>query len=266
MFKEFFEMQNNPFTNSIPTDKLYMSPMVEETLGRLEYVAEKQLFSVVTAEVGCGKSTVVRRFAANLSSSRFTCLYMSDSMLTPRWLYNGMLAQLGAELRFYRGDAKSSVHQVLELFRSIHGKNIVTIIDEAHLLERETLEEIRFLLNYRMDSQNPMALILVGQNELWDKLRKQVYTAIRQRIDIKCEIPKLDRAQTGEYIDSHLEYAGGRRDIFTETAMDEIFKYSAGTPRAINKLCVHSLLHANQRGKRLIDDHMVKLVITSEMP
>jgi type II secretory pathway predicted ATPase ExeA len=242
-----------------------MSPMFEETLGRLEYVAENQLFAVVTSDVGCGKTTAVRKFTSELDSSRFTYLYISDSQLKPRWLYNGLLEQLGCEPRFYRGDAKRLLHQQLEMLRIMHNKRIVTLIDESHLMARETLEELRFLLNYRMDSQNPMALVLIGQSELWDKLRKQSYAAIRQRIDIKCEIPQLDRSQTEAYIVSHLAYAEGRTDIFTDKAIDEIYKYSAGAPRAINKVCSHSLLNAYQRAKRIIDDYMVKEVISKEM-
>lgn len=139
-------------------------------------------------------------------------------------------------------------------------------MDEAHLLAKETLEEIRFLLNYKMDSFQPMALILVGQNELWDKLKLQRYAAVRQRIDIKCEIPQMDLSQTSEYIAAHLEYADGSRDIFTEKAIDEIYRYSAGSARAINKVCTHSLMYAAQRAKKLIDDHMVKTVINGELP
>jgi type II secretory pathway predicted ATPase ExeA len=148
----------------------------------------------------------------------------------------------------------------------VHGKKVVTVVDEAHLLDKETLEEIRFLLNYRMDSYQPMALILSGQNELWDKLKLKRYAAIRQRIDIKCEIPQMDLSQMTEYMSAHLSYAGGKTEIFTEKALEEIFLYSAGTPRAINKLCTHALLFASQRAKQLIDDHMIRTVIQGEMP
>ena len=140
------------------------------------------------------------------------------------------------------------------------------IVDEAHLLDKETLEEIRFLMNYKMDSSNPMALILVGQNELWDKLKLQRYAAIRQRIDIKCELPQFDRAQTEEYISSHLKYAQGISEIFTEKAVDEIYRYSAGSARAINKVTTHALMFAAQRAKKLIDDHMIRTVIAGELP
>lgn len=265
MYEEFFGMEYAPFTSSIPTDKLYMSAQCEETLGRLEYAAARQMFATVTSDVGCGKTTALRRFRDNLGSADYVCLYLADSRLRPRWLYNGMLEQLGAEQKFYRGDARKLLHQQLELIRAVQGKKVVTIIDESHLLERDTIEELRFLLNYRMDSCNPMALILSGQNELWDKLNKQVYTAVRQRIDIKCEIPQFDRSQCEQYIAAHLAYAGGRRDIFTDASLDEIYKYSAGAARAINKVCFHALLSAAQRSKKIIDDHLIKLVVETEL-
>lgn len=266
MYEAFFEMKKTPFINGIPEDSLYLSSMLDEALGRLQFVADKRLFAVLTADVGCGKTTAIRKFTASLDADRYTVLYLSDSKLTPRWFYKGLLDQLGIESRFYRGDAKRQLHQQLEVIRGVHQKTVITVVDEAHLLAKETLEEIRFLLNYRMDSMNPMALILVGQNELWDKLKLQRYAAVRQRIDIKCEIPQYDRSQTDEYIQAHLHYGGGVLDIFTDKAIDEIYKYSAGSARAINKVCTHSLMYASQRAKKLVDDHMVKTVIAGELP
>lgn len=241
MYEEFFGMKHTPFTSAIPVGKLYMPPHIEEVLGRLDTVAENQLFATVTSDVGCGKTTVLRRFRENLDPSRFVCLYLADSKLSPRWLYNGLLEQLGAETRFYRGDARHLLHHNLALLRGLQGKKVVTIIDEAHLLNRETMEELRFLLNDKMDSQNPMALILTGQNELWKKLNRQAFLAVRQRIDIICEIPQMDRSQTELYIAAHLRYAAGRCDIFSDPAIDAIFGYSTGIPRMINKLCFHLL-------------------------
>jgi type II secretory pathway predicted ATPase ExeA len=262
MYEEFFGMSNTPFLNTIPSNAMYMSESHKELLGRLEYVASKNMFAVVTAGVGCGKSSTVRRFSDTLSRDKYTVLYISDSMLTPRWFYKGLLEQLGIEAKFYRGDAKRQLHKQLEIIRTVHHRNVVTVIDEAHLLDRETLEEIRFMLNFKMDSLNPMALVLVGQKELWDKLKLQRYDAIRQRIDIKCELPAFDRSETDEYVKVHLHYAGGSTDIFTDAALDEIFKYASGSARAINKACTHCLMNASQRGKKLIDDHIVKDIIS----
>lgn len=265
MYENFFEMTSTPFMNTIPEDALFVSNALAETLGRLSYAAAKNMFAVVSADVGVGKSTGIRKFVSGLNIDKYTVLYLADSKLTPRWFYKGLLDQLGIESKFYRGDAKRQLHKQLEIIKDIHHKTVVTIVDEAHLLDRETLEEIRFLLNFKMDSVNPMSLILVGQNELWDKLNMQVYKAIRQRIDIKCELYPYDRAETDMYIKAHIAYSGTNAEIFTDAAVDEIFKYSVGASRSINKVCTHALMSAAQKSKRLIDDHMIKAVVQGEM-
>jgi general secretion pathway protein A len=94
------------------------------------------------------------------------------------------------------------------------------------------------LLNFKMDAQSPMALILVGQSELWERLQLQAYAAIRQRIDLQCKLGHYDRSQVGAYIARHLSYAGATRDIFTDGVMNK---------------------------HRIIDDHMVKRVIAGEL-
>lgn len=266
MYEAFYQLEHTPFTRDVPPECLYESHAMADSLGRLAYVADRQLFAVVTADAGCGKSTLVRKFAASLPGDRYILLYLSDSKLTPRWFYKGMLDQLGLDSRFYRGDAKRQLQKEIEVIRGVQGKKVVCVIDEAHLLEKETVEELRFLLNYKYDSMSPLALVLVGQTELWtDKLRLQRYAAVRQRIDIRCVLPHLDRSETAQYVQSHLEYAGCSRDIFSDKAMDEIFKVSTGIPRLINRICEKSLMYGSQQQKRIIDDHMVRFVAGHEM-
>lgn len=265
MFETFYELSRSPFSRDIPTQELYAADSLEETLGRLEYAAKRQWFAVVTGDSGTGKTTTIRRFADILDPTQFTVLYLSDSKLTPRHFYKGLLEQLGCESKFYRGDAKRQLHREIELMRGIQQLQPVVVVDEAHLLDREMLEEVRFLLNFKMDAQSPMALILVGQNELWDRLVLQRYAAIRQRIDLQCKLPHYDRAGTGAYIQKHMAYAGAERDIFTDGAMDDIYRYSSGTARLINKVCTHCLIYGSQNKHRIIDDHMVKRVIEGEL-
>lgn len=265
MYESFFEMEHTPFSREVPPEQLYESPYVTDALGRLTYAADRQLFAVVTADAGCGKSTLIRSFVTTLPAEEYIFLYLSDSKLTPRWFYKGMLDQLGIESRFYRGDAKRQLQKEVEIIRGVQKKKVVCILDEAHLLEKETIEEFRFLLNYRFDSMSPMALVLVGQSELWDKLKLKRYAAVRGRIDINCVLPHLDRAETGHYIQSHLVYAGGRQDLFTDKALDDIYQESSGVSRSINRICEKSLMYAYQQNKRLIDEHMVRFVITNEL-
>lgn len=265
MFESFYRMKHTPFTRDVPTTQLYESLTMQEVLGRLKYAAERQLFAVLTGDCGTGKTTTIRKFVDGLDHGKFQVLYLSDSKLTPRHFYKGLLEQLGSEAKFYRGDAKRQLHREIELMRGIHGIQPVVVVDESHLLDREMLEEVRFLLNFRMDAQSPMALILVGQSELWDRLRLQSYAAIRQRIDIQFKLSHYDRAQVDAYVSRHLEYAGVDQQIFSDGALEEIHRFSGGTPRLINKLCTHSLLYGAQNGRRIIDDHMIKHVIQGEL-
>lgn len=265
MFEKFYGLSHTPFSRDIPTDQLYQSIILEDTLGRLQYAAQRQLFAVVTGDCGTGKTTTIRKFKDNLDPSKYTVMYLADSKLTPRHFYKGMLEQLGCEAKFYRGDAKRQLHKEIELMKGIHRLQPVVIVDEAHLLDKEMLEEVRFLLNFKMDAQSPMALILVGQSELWDKLQLQSYAAIRQRIDLQCKLSHLDRSQVGEYVEKHLAYAGADHDIFSDNAIDEIYRFSSGAARLINKVCTHCLLYGSQNGRRIIDDHMVNLVVQGEL-
>lgn len=265
MFEPFYHMSRVPFSRDIPADELYMSTMLEETLGRLEYAAQRQWFAVVTGDCGTGKTTAIRKFAQMLDPAQFQMLYLSDSKLTPRHFYKGLLQQLGCEAKFYRGDPKRQLHREIELMVGIHRLKPVVVVDESHLLDREMLEEVRFLLNMQMDAKSPMALILVGQSELWDRLGLQSYAAIRQRIDLQCKFAHLDRAQVQAYISRHLTYAGVEHEIFSDKAVDEIYRFSSGAARLVNKACTHCLMYGAQNGHRIIDDQMVSRVVSGEL-
>jgi len=264
MYESFYSFSQTPFTRDVPVKSLYRGNDTDEIIERLKYVAERRLFAVLIGDCGTGKTTTLRRFCEELKDSKYFVVYIADSKLTPRLFYKSLLEQLGFEAKYHCCDAKRQLHREIEIMKSVDGIIPIAIVDEAHLLSKETLTEIRFLLNSKMDSQSPMALILSGQTELWDKFKLQSFAAIRGRIDIHCVIGQLDRAQTSAYISAHLAYAGTDREIFTDAAIDAIFKFSAGTPRDINRLCGLSLTYGAQNRKNIIDDHMVKLVIEQE--
>ena len=265
MFESFYGLTQTPFSRAIPTDKLYRGNDSDELIERLRWAAERQLFAVMIGDSGTGKTTTLRRFRDELQNSRYKVLYVSDSKMTPRTFYKSVLEQLGFEAKFMRSEAKRQLHREIEIMKGVHGLLPVAIVDEAHLLDREMLEEIRFLLNFKMDSQSPMSLILAGESRLRENLKLQSYAAIRQRIDLQVGIGHMDRQQTGDYIKTHLNYAGCDKDIFSDSAIDDIFQYSSGIPRLINKACVSSLIYGAQNRKTIIDDRMVGLVIECEL-
>jgi len=265
MFEAFFNFTSTPFKRDISPNALYMTPQIKVLQDRLSHGVKNRYFLIVTGDSGSGKTTAIRQFMSALDPSRTVALYVSEANLTPRNFYYEVLNQLGVQPRFYRGDAKRQLmKEILSL--SANNKLPVIIIDEAHLCDMEMLTEIRFLLNFDMDSKSPMALILVAQSEIRDTLKKQVNEAISQRVDLRCHIPPLDRCQTAEYISVHITYAAGSSpEIFTDAAVTAIFDYSDGLPRKINRLASLCLMHAAQTNKRIIDDHMVALVIDGEL-
>ena len=266
MYEQFFGMTETPFVRNIPTDRLYVSAKTEDAIGRLKYAADHEQFTVVMAEPGCGKSTLIRLLKERLPKDQYLLLYLADSKLTPRWLYSGLLDQMGLEARFYRGDSKRKLQDAIAEVKANSNKRVICILDEAHLLDKETLEEFRFLLNYQFDSESPMSLILVGQKELWEqKLRLQAYSAIRQRIEMTIILDRLDRSEVHKYISAHMAYSGCEKEVFTSDAEEEVYKISSGIPRMVNQICKKTLLYAYQQQKRLIDGHMVRYVSDHEM-
>jgi type II secretory pathway predicted ATPase ExeA len=262
-----FNFRRTPFEKDVPTGALYIAPKTHELLSRLEYAAQMRKFAVIIGGVGVGKTTAIRKFTNSLDAARFRCIYIADSALKPRVFYWEILTQLanGEKPSFYRSECKRRMQLCMQQLQD--GPQIipVVIIDEAHTLSHEMLEETRFLLNIDMDSRNPMALIIVAQNELRSKLSKDIYEPIAQRIDFRFILEPFDRSQTLEYIASHMRYAGGDGGVFTDTAVDAVYAYSNGYARKINKACSLALLYATQRGKRAIDGADIDFIVDQEL-
>ena len=267
MMEQFFNFKNIPFERNIPTAQLYTTPKFDELLSRLDYAARNCKFSVITGNVGVGKTTAARKFVDSLDKRNYRCIYIADSALTPRVFYWEVISQLSLDAKpsFYRSEGKRKMIECFSRLMDDAQVIPVVIIDEAHLLSPAMLEETRFLLNNCMDSQNLMSLVIVGQSELQAKLSKEIFEPIIQRIDFRFNLTPFDRAQTQDYIHSHMRYAGESREIFTPSAVDAVFAFSGGVARKINKACSMSLLYAAQKAMHSIDGGIIDYVVEQEL-
>jgi len=263
MFESFFGCTKTPFDRSLDTKQLFPSDAHQEMIERMVHVAEHRKFGLCTGEVGAGKSTAARAVADRLNPIRFTVLYISDSDLSPRNFYHETLNQLGITPRFYRGDARRQLQKALLELHESH-KTPVVMIDEGHLLSRDMLEEMRFLMNFRMDSFSPLSLILLGQPELRITLQTQAYEAIAQRVTLRFHLSGMSETETKSYILHHLSVVGVENSIFTDKALELIYEFTGGIARRINNLCTGCMLHACSKSKNLIDDHTVRVVFENE--
>jgi len=264
MFEAFYGFTGTPFSRDIPVSQLLETAGHKELQGRLNHVARTRAFGVFTGDAGAGKTTAIRQFSQGLDPNRYRLLYLSDSALTPRNFYWETLHELGYAPRFYRGDAKRQFQKALAVLTEGEKKTPVVVVDEAHLLSREMLEEIRFLLNARMDSYSTLSLILVGQTELRDTLKLQVNKAIWQRVDLRFHLPALAKEETASYIAQHLLAVKAPAEIFTHAAVGVIHEYCEGIPRKVNKVATACLMAAAGQNMKLVDDHLVRVVIESE--
>jgi general secretion pathway protein A len=263
MYNDFFHFTSTPFSRCLPPQDLLCTPAMAEVGARLDYAARERRFVVFTGAIGAGKSTALRAFTARLPVATYTPLYVTDSQLTPRNFYHEVLWQMGLTPRFYRGDARRQLHRALQA-REDAGQQPVIVIDEAHLLGRAMLEEVRFLLNFDVDSRSPLALVLAGQPELRTTLKLECFAAIAQRVHLRAHLAALTPEDSALYIQHHLTQAGVTSALFTEPAIRLIHAFAGGLPRQINNVCAACLLYACDQERQLIDDGIAQQVIDTE--
>lgn len=253
MIRSHFGWERIPFTREVETRHLHRSPRFEECVARLQYMVMTRSIGCVTGEIGCGKSTAIRALKDRLDANKYRFLYLSDANLKPRDFYRELLHHFGLTPSFLRSEAKRQFqHLVWDLYEN-QQKVAIVVVDEAHLLSGDMLQEIRFLTNFQMDSVSPLALILVGQPELQATLQLRVFRPITQRMNVRFHLEGLSAGETRDYIAHQLDVAGSAHPVFTTEAMDAIYAHTRGVSREINNVCTAALLDAVVRKDKLID-------------
>lgn len=249
MYQNFYGFTEMPF-NITPDPKfLYLSPTHMEALQHLKFgVEQRKGFIVVVGEVGCGKTTLCRRFLNELDPQRFDTALIVNPRVNENQMLRAILHELGeVDAGNNQDDPHSLVlrMQKVLLSRIEQGRDIVLIIDEAQNLSFEVLEQIRLLSNLETDKQKLLQIVLMGQPELKDLIAQDELRQLRQRILVHCELLPLSRAELSHYIEFRLNKAGGNgRPSFSKWALREIHRFSKGIPRIVNNLCDKALLAA----------------------
>lgn len=265
MLISHFGLRALPFSQETASTSLYATPGHQELLARLQFVIRQRAFGLVTGDVGAGKSTAVRALYDMLDRTVHPFLYIADSRLTPKAFYREVLEQLGLEVPFHARQIRRRYEEaILDAYRR-DGRQPVLVLDEAHLLGEPMLQEIRFLLNFHMDSVAPLSLLLVGQPELRSKLRLKTFEAIVQRIQVRYHLTGLTEAEVIGYIEHHMRQVGADRPIFAEQAIRAVAVHSRGIPRQINNLCTACLWDACARGQRFVEEANVQRVLTESL-
>lgn len=256
-----FGFSRTPFSKAIPADRLFERAGHKEAVARVQYCIAESALGVLTGEVGAGKSVAMRAAVAGLDRTRYSIVYLANPSGGCRGLYVAITTALGATPRFHKAEAIAQVAELLAAEQAERHRRVVFLIDEAHLLVPEQLEELRLLSNAEMDSASPFAGLLVGQPTLAARLRQGIFAALDQRISVRYNLPAMDLAESIAYLRHHLELAGRSDQLIADDAAARLHRYANGIPRALNNAATAALMAAAAEGKGVVDDLCAKKAV-----
>lgn len=261
MYNDFFGFRERPFNVTPDPRVFYATPSYQKIYNSLVHsIQGGKGLSVMTGDVGTGKTTILRRLMREFEGS-IQFAYFTYTTLPFDDLLNFLCDDLG--IPFYPGGQLQTLKALHEYLLSRHaqGQSAALLIDEAQNLQEAVLEEIRHLLNLTTESKTLLPVILVGQSELEKKLARPTVYQLKQRVALHCQLDRLKDRDVGPFISYRLRAAEcTREDIFTPEAIQRIAFYARGVPRLINILCDTALLLGYSIAEKIITAEMIEEV------
>ncbi|GHA12195.1 hypothetical protein GCM10008090_22590 [Arenicella chitinivorans] len=259
MYLKYFGLTERPFSIAPDPHYLYMSNRHKEAMAHLTYgLSQGGCFIVLTGEVGTGKTTLCRNLLSDLPENVDVALILNANINEQE-----LLQTVCDELQVDYPESASQ-KQLLDLINAhllatfAANRHTVLIIDEAQLLSRDVLENIRLLTNLETTKSKLLQIILIGQPELNDSLRRNDLRQLAQRVTARYHLGPLERDEIADYVNFRLAVAGCKQPLFSRQALNRLHSLSGGIPRKINVLADHALLSAYAKTQSMVDSKSVK--------
>jgi general secretion pathway protein A len=245
MYKSFYKLQKSPFEITPDPSFLFPTTRHNEALASLYYgVTAHKGFVVLTGEVGTGKTLILRSLLGLLQRREVAFALIFNPTLSPMEFMRYIARDFGLNVGDRPKDELIYGLNNYLLQRHQRGLTTILVVDEAHHLSPEILEEIRLLTNLETSQQKLLQIVLAGQPELDHKLDSFELRQLKQRIALRCHLDVLSLIETRDYISRRLRISGAPEPekLFNELAVEAVFRHSRGIPRLVNTVCENALL------------------------
>ncbi len=261
MYLPFFGLNEKPFAITPDPRYLFLSERHSEALAHLMYgITEAGGFMQLTGEVGTGKTTIIRSLLSRIPQNAEVALILNPRITAPEFLLT-ICEELGIGVPDRAiGSGKDLVDILNDYLLRAHakGRRVVLVVDEAHNLSPDVLEQVRLLTNLETATQKLLQIILIGQPELRELLDRHDLRQLAQRITGRYHLSPLSKDETAAYVRHRLRVAGSTNDIFTPVALAEIHRLSGGVPRLINVIADRALLGAYTQDRHRVSDTIAR--------
>lgn len=259
MYLNYFGLAESPFSIAPDPQYLYMSARHREAMAHLSYgLSQGGCFIVLTGEVGTGKTTLCRNLLADLPDNVDVALILNPS-INRRELLETVCDELKIDCSEHQSKKKmlDSINEYL-LAAYAENRHTVLIVDEAQLLSRAVLEQVRLLTNLETNKSKLLQIILIGQPELNDVLSRNDLRQLAQRVTARYHLSALAKDEIQDYVNFRLGVAGCKKPLFSAQALKRLHQLSGGIPRKINVLADHALLATYAKSQPIVDSKTVK--------
>lgn len=212
----FYGLTRQPFGRDLAPGQLFASAAHQEALARIAWLIDHCGIGVVTGEVGAGKTVAARAATCRLDASRHTIVYLPNPTIGGRGLHMHLVSALGGIPRFHTAALIAQTQDLLAAETDEKNRSVTLVVDEAHLLTSDQLEQLRLLSNAEMDSRAALGIVLLGQPTLRRRLKLGHFAALDQRITLRYHLNGLDPDETVAYIGHHMAVAGRSDAMFTQ--------------------------------------------------
>lgn len=242
MYRKHFALTRHPFEKDLAPDDLFETTSLSELTVRLTHLLDMRGIGLVTGESGSGKTTACRRLVAGLNTGLHRVLYVSLTTGNVMDLYKTIAWELGLPTERNRAALFKQIRSEVSRLCAENRLRPVLIVDEAHHLRTDVLEDLRLLTNYAMDSENRLCVVLVGHPGLRRRLNMAALDALAQRVVVRAHVRGIAREELAPYLEHRLRLAGCELPLFEPPSVEAIFQASNALPRRVNLLAHHALL------------------------